>query len=96
MAAITINDLPTNILLDRKAMRAIRGGDGAPWVYGWILPFSPKVPGAGGAMNFNFYQVNNTFVADQMINQFQIVDVKNSASNTNINVGLDEGARNFK
>ncbi len=93
MAAITINDLPTNILLDRKAMRAIRGS-GAPWVYGWIRPFTPEVSTFGSVVNF--YQVNNTFVADQMINQFQIVDVRNTAPNSNINVGLDEAARNFK
>jgi hypothetical protein len=36
MANISINDLPADRTLDRQAMAHIRGGDGAPWVYGWM------------------------------------------------------------
>ena len=91
MAAITINDLPLNIALDRKAMTSIRGA-GAPWVFGWIRPFSPAAQSDGPVINF--FQINN--FADQMINQFQLVNVQNSAPNANINVSLDERSANSK
>ena len=51
MAAITIKDLHRNDLLDREAMSSIKGG-GAPWVFGWIRPFTPNAPKLGGAVNF--------------------------------------------
>lgn len=90
MAAITIADLECRHVLDRKAMSAIRGG-GAPWVFGWIRPYMPAAD--RGFPSVNFFQVNN-YYADQMINQFQVVDVKNSAPGSNINVVLDETAAN--
>jgi hypothetical protein len=46
----------------------------------------------GFAPVINFYQINN--YADQMINQYQIVDVKNTAPNSVINVGVDERSTN--
>lgn len=92
MASITINDLPRERALDPKAMAAIKGA-GAPWVFGWIAPFVPGGRGLGPVVNF--YQVNN-FHADQMINQFQIVDIRNSAPGAVINVALDENATNTK
>ena len=91
MAAIAIKDLHRNDLLDREAMSSVRGG-GAPWVYGWIRPFTPDVPSAGPVVNF--YQINK--YADQMINQFQTVDVTNTGANSNINVGLAENSSNTK
>jgi hypothetical protein len=91
MAAIAIKDLHRNDLLDREAMSSVRGG-GAPWVYGWIRPFTPDVPSAGPVVNF--YQINN--YADQMINQYQTVDVTNTGANSNINVGLAENSSNTK
>jgi hypothetical protein len=91
MAVITIHDLPANRELDRDAMSSIRGG-GAPWVYGWIRPYSPTTANASPVVNF--YQVNN--YADQMINQIQVIDVNNSAANSNINIALDENSRNDK
>lgn len=91
MAAIAIKDLHRNELLDREAMSSVRGG-GAPWVYGWIRPFVADAPSAGPAVNF--YQINN--YADQMINQYQIVDVNNTGANSNINVALDESSNNTK
>lgn len=36
----------------------------------------------------NFYQVNNSFYAEQMINQSQIVNINNSGANSNINAVL--------
>jgi hypothetical protein len=93
MAVITIKDLPANRLLDRKAMASIRGS-GAPWVYGWIQPY---VSGKSStAPVFNFIEVNNTFNADQMINQFQSIDIRNAAPNASIDVALDGNAANAK
>jgi hypothetical protein len=95
MASLRICDLPLNQALDAKAMRCIRGSGGAPWVYGWIAPFDPNPRGSGIAV-FNFYQITNNFFANQMINQFQTVNVNNTAPSSNINVGLDERSNNFK
>ncbi|HJV88606.1 MAG TPA: hypothetical protein VJ698_24285 [Noviherbaspirillum sp.] len=91
MAAITIKDLRTERTLDRSAMSFIKGG-GASWVYGWIRPFVAATPAFGPVINF--YQINN--FADQMINQIQVVDVKNTAPNSSINIGLDENSVNNK
>lgn len=93
MAAITINDLHTYRTLDRKAMSAVRGA-GAPWVFGWITPYVPASPAAGSAINF--YQINNTYYADQIINQVQVVNVSNSAANSNVNVAVNEQSANNK
>jgi hypothetical protein len=89
MATITINDLSVNRELDRKAMAQLRGADGAPWVFGWIVPFSDApsfVP------VINFYQINN--YAEQMINQYQSVSVLNTGGNSNVDVKVDEGSVN--
>ena len=86
MSALVINDLPMSRDLDRKALLAIKGG-GAPWVFGWIRPYVDKRPGFGGVMNF--YQITNVFQAEQMINQFQIIEVSNTATDSTINVGAD-------
>lgn len=83
MATISINDLPASYALDRKAMACIRGA-GAPWVFGWIRPFLPASPSVVPVINF--YQINN--FAEQMINQFQLVSVNNSGSNSNLNVAV--------
>jgi hypothetical protein len=90
MAHITIKDLPANRWLDRAAMRRTRGGDGAPWVFGWIRPYVPEQPGIAPVINF--YQINN--YADQLINQFQMVNVSNSAPNAVVTVGVDERSKN--
>lgn len=89
MTNIAIGDLPANRTLDRRAMSLIHGA-GAPWVFGWIDPYvnrlSSQVP------VINFYQINN--YADQMINQYQMVSVINSAPNSNVNVNVDESSVN--
>jgi hypothetical protein len=92
MASITVNDLSLNLALDRKAMAAIRGGGGAPWVYGWIQPYVPQSSSVGPVVNL--YDVTNNFYANQMINTFQSVDVRNTGSNSNINVSPDARSRN--
>jgi hypothetical protein len=94
MPAMTINDLPANRALDRKAMASIRGAGGAGWVFGWIRPFVPDVPSFGQVVNF--YQTNNIFIADQMNNQIMAIDVHNSAANATINVDARQLALNDK
>jgi hypothetical protein len=89
MASITIVDLPTSAVLDRKAMSAIRGA-GAPWVFGWIRPFVAASPSQIPVINF--YQINN--FADQMINQFQTVSVNNAGNGATLNVVVDESSVN--
>lgn len=85
MAAITINDLPANRDLDRQAMSAIRGAGGAPGVFA----FRPYVEASPSVVPVvNFYQINNSFFAEQMINQSQIVNINNSGANSNINAVL--------
>jgi hypothetical protein len=91
MAHITINDLRCDRSLDARAMARIRGGDGAPWCFGWIQPYMPA-QSRGGAPVINFYQINN--YADQMINQYQTVSVNNSAPNSVLTVGVDERSIN--
>jgi hypothetical protein len=80
MASITVSDLSLNLALDHKAMAAIRGG-GAPWVFGWIQPYVPPTPVMSTVPVVNLYQVNNSFYANQMNNQFQSVEVSNSGTN---------------
>ncbi len=86
MAAITINDLPMNRDLDRQAMSAIRGAGGAPWVFGAFRPHVDAAPSLVPVVNF--FQVNNSFFANQMINQSQTVNINNSGANSNINAVL--------
>lgn len=92
MAAITINDLPACRRLDLKAMSSIRGA-GGEWVYGWIRPYIAATPSFEPVINF--YQINN-YYADQMNNQIQVVNVSNSAANSNINVALAESGANSR
>jgi hypothetical protein len=93
MATITIADLSTNRALDCKAMSRVKGG-GAPWVFGWIRPFVPGTSGIGPGVNF--FQINNNYFADQMINQFQVIEVNNSGANSNINLAVTGTSSNLK
>lgn len=93
MSAITIKNLPARGRLDLKAMSALRGA-GGEWVYGWIRPYVDGAPSFGPVVNF--YQINNSYHADQMNNQIQVVAINNSAPNSNISVALDEHGANFK
>ena len=91
MANIMIKDLSAERTLEREAMAGVRGAGGAGWVFGWIRPYMPSHPG-GVAPVINFYQINN--YADQLINQVQMVNVSNSAPNSVLNVGVNEGSTN--
>jgi hypothetical protein len=86
MTAITISDLPQQRALDRDSIACIRGAAGAPFVYGWIQPYIPPQPAVAGFPLINFYQINNTniFYAEQVVNQFQTVEINNSAPGSNI------------
>lgn len=90
MASITINDLPAHSALDRRAMSLIRGAKSGLWLFGWIRMHQDALPSQ--PMVVNFYEINN--FADQMINQFQMVNVSNSAPNSTLNVAVDEHSVN--
>jgi hypothetical protein len=92
MTAITVEDLPRDQTLDRNAMTCIHGGDGAPWVYGWITPYVSSQPSFGPVVNL--YETNNNFYAGQMINQFQNTNVQNTGANSNISVNPNERSTN--
>jgi hypothetical protein len=87
MASIGIKDLHIDQSLKQQAMARIRGASGAPWVFGWIQAYMPAQP--GNTPVINFYQINN--YADQLINQFQMVNVSNTAPDANLTVNT--GAR---
>ena len=76
--------------MDYKAMSAIKGAGGAPWVFAFraFLPDSARI-----APIVNFYQTN--FIADQLNVQFQTIDIDNSAANAVINVVAGQNAMNF-
>ncbi|MFL6717395.1 MAG: hypothetical protein ACJ8G3_13655 [Burkholderiaceae bacterium] len=84
MATITINDLATRVTLDRASMRAVRGGDGAPWVFSF-QPFIASVAKASSAV-VNFFQTNNIYTAEQMTIQALNVEVGPSAPGSTVNV----------
>jgi hypothetical protein len=93
MAVIALNDLPTNRALDRQAMSLIRGAGGAPWVFGAFRPYVRAIPSVGSAANVyqienNFYAIDNSVHVDQMINQYQTVQINNSGNNSSINAVL--------
>jgi hypothetical protein len=90
MANLRIDDLLSDRTLDRHAMGRLRGTHGAAWVFGWIRPYVQDQPGI--APIINFYQINN--YADQLINQFQMVNVSNAAPNSILHVGVDERSHN--
>ncbi|HSW17292.1 MAG TPA: hypothetical protein VLJ86_08710 [Ramlibacter sp.] len=91
MSAMTITDLPMSRALDFKAMSAIKGAGGAPWVFGAFRAFLPD--SARIAPIVNFYQTN--FIADQLNVQLQSIHVENSGANAVINVNAVQNAMNF-
>jgi len=94
MAITTINDLRMSRALDHKAMSSIQGAGGAPWVFGAFQPFLPE--SARFAPIVNFFQTNNTFVADQLNVQIQTIDINSSAATAVIDVVASQDAVNFK
>jgi len=91
MATTTITDLPASRALDYKAMLAIKGADGAPWVFGAFRPFEPA--SAQILPIVNFYQTN--YIADNMTLQTENINVQNSAPSATINVGALQNALNI-
>src|SRR5262245_19105798 len=85
MAAIAINDLPTNRAMDVRAMSSVRGAS-APWVFGWCVPFAPPVSPLVPVVNF--FQVNNNFFVGQLVDQSQTINNSNSGASSNITAVL--------
>ncbi|AEI77900.1 hypothetical protein CNE_1c25840 [Cupriavidus necator N-1] len=83
---------PCSIPVPHPPMAGVRGAGGQP-VFGWIRPFVPSSALPLGTVII-FYEINYSFYADQMNNQFQNIDIRNNAPNANINVLGDQGARN--
>ena len=94
MTAIAIKDLGLERELDARSMRRVKGGGGASWVFGIAVPYGSLPRGSGGELNL--YQTNNYFIADQMNNQFAVIDVNNTAANAVINVDAKQQAGNLK
>ena len=94
MATLTINDLRMSRALDYRAMSSVKGAGGAPWVFGAFQPFVPE--SSRFLPIVNFYQTNNTFVADQLTVQFQNIEIDNSASNASISINAGQNAINLK
>jgi hypothetical protein len=69
MSTLRIKDLETSRTLGSKELSAIRGGDGARWVYGWMAAFNP-LAGRAESAAVNFVQNNTIYMAEQMTNQF--------------------------
>jgi hypothetical protein len=89
MASITLNDLPQSEVLDREAMRSLRGAAGEG---NWVLGAFPcyVAPVLGSAQVFNFFQQitnNNTYIG-KMVNQVTTVDITNSGANSTNNAVL--------
>lgn len=97
MAALIIRDLPRESDLQAGAMSSIRGGGGAPWVFGWIRPYVPAMAGDGGFGGvINVFEVTNNYFAQQMNNQFQTIDISNTAPNAQISLAVDQRSMNIK
>lgn len=86
MAKTTIHDLPMSRALDYKAMRAVRGGGGAPWVFA----FRPFVR-ASSIAPIVYNQITN-FIAENLTLQFQNINVENTGDNSQINVNAGQNA----
>ena len=89
MATTTITDLPASRALDYKAMLAIKGAGGAPWIFGAFLPFAVPVPAIAASGN-NFgnsqligYNSNQTnYFANNLTLQNESSNDQNSASSS--------------
>ena len=90
MAKTTIQDLPMSRALDYKAMAAVHGGGGAPWVFA----FRPFVRATERIAPIIYNQITN-FIAENLTLQFQNINVENSGSNSEINVNAGQNALTF-
>jgi hypothetical protein len=96
MSSLVIRNLAPDATLERHAMATIRGG-GAGWVFGWIRPYVPALAidgGFGGVINV--FEVTNNYFAQQMNNQFQSIDISNTAPNAQISLAVDQRSMNIK
>jgi len=88
-----IHDLTRSDALDCKAMAAIHGAGGAPWVFGAFVPFAPASPALLPVVNNFFQQINvseTNFVATNLTLQSQNVNVQNSAANAVISISTPQ------
>ena len=85
MSTLRIKDLEISRVLGTRELAAIRGGDGARWVYGWMAAFNP-LAGRAESAAVNFVQNNTIYMAEQMTNQFLQVGVTNTGAGASINV----------
>jgi hypothetical protein len=95
MAALKINDLQINRTLDRKSMLSIKGASGA-WVFGWIRPHVRSIPSLSHPGQVVHYVQINNYYAEQMNNQFQMIDVNNTAPNSQITLAVGQVGTNIK
>jgi hypothetical protein len=87
MAMITITDLCASRALDFRAMSSLRGGGGAPWVFGVARPFTEPSPSVLPVVNY--YQITNNYTfIDQMVNQITVLDIANTGDNASITAVL--------
>ena len=85
MATTTITDLPASRAMDYKAMLAIRGAGGAPWVFDAFRPFVPESDQILPIVNvYQIYQTNLT--AQNLTLETENINVQNSAANSTIAV----------
>jgi hypothetical protein len=90
MATTTIHDLQMSRALDYKAMSAVRGGGGAPWVFA----FRPFVRASAQIAPIIYNQITN-FIAENLTLQFQNINVDNAGDNSQVNVNAGQNALTF-
>jgi len=90
MATTTIHDLQVSRALDYKAMSAVRGGGGAPWVFA----FRPFVRASAQIAPIIYNQITN-FIAENLTLQFQNINVENTGDNSQVNVNAGQNALTF-
>ena len=90
MAKTTIHDLQMSRALDYKAMSAVRGGGGAPWVFA----FRPFVRASAQIAPIIYNQITN-FIAENLTLQFQNINVENTGDNSQVNVNAGQNALTF-
>jgi len=91
MASIKLHDLPLSEVLDRKALRSLRGAAGeGNWVLGAFPGYVAPLAHSGGLQVFNFMQeiTNNYMYVGQMVNQTTSVNITNSGDNSTNNAVL--------
>ncbi len=78
MATLIVKDLDTHHELDFRPMSCISAA-ALPWVFGWIKPAWPPALARLHHRREPPREINYSFYADQMNNQFQNIDDQNKA-----------------